>query len=246
MLNQQNKNRLLIVTIFGLSVVPMLIAGFLYRNSGAWLDTGINNGRLVIPPIAVSNQDFSGFDEFSANNLAELKGRWLIVNVMPKPECHEVCLEAILKTRQLRLMLNKDLSRTRRVVLVAEGLSTEAAEQLWLKDSLLWRLRTTGDRQQKALFQQFLQADKPVDEAVIARLLAGEDRQFALSSDLIRLTASPTLMQKINAIMAGGLKDGMMFLIDPLGNLILWYGPGFDPYQVKSDLLHLLKISQIG
>jgi len=38
----------------------------------------------------------------------------------------------------------------------------------------------------------------------------------------------------------------MLLLIDPQGNVMMRYEPGFDPYKVKNDLLHLLKISQIG
>ena len=34
--------------------------------------------------------------------------------------------------------------------------------------------------------------------------------------------------------------------MDPMGNLMMQYEPGFDPYKVKSDLMHLLRISQIG
>lgn len=36
------------------------------------------------------------------------------------------------------------------------------------------------------------------------------------------------------------------FLMDPLGNIMMQYESGFDPYKVKSDLHKLLKISQIG
>ena len=40
--------------------------------------------------------------------------------------------------------------------------------------------------------------------------------------------------------------EGVVILIDPLGNLVLWYDLGFDPYQMVKDLKHLLKASQIG
>jgi hypothetical protein len=34
--------------------------------------------------------------------------------------------------------------------------------------------------------------------------------------------------------------------MDPLGNLMMKYAPGFDPYKVRNDLSKLLRISQIG
>jgi hypothetical protein len=38
----------------------------------------------------------------------------------------------------------------------------------------------------------------------------------------------------------------MVILMDPLGNAILWYDGGFDPYGLLKDLKHLLRASQIG
>jgi len=246
MQKQQNKNRALLIMIFALSVVPIIIALLLYVNPGLWLRSGVNNGRLIVPPIFTKLEDFTGFDEFSADNLKELKGRWLIANIIPKPECDEVCLDAILKTRQLRLMLSKDLSRTRRVVLITGGMKTNAGQQLWLKDSLLWRLRQTGSPKDDELFQQLLKTDKKIEEDLIKQLLAHENTQAPLDSDLIRLLPAQTIIDQLNGAAMNGLADGMLFLIDPLGNVMMWYEPGFDPYKVKKDLLHLLKISQIG
>jgi hypothetical protein len=42
------------------------------------------------------------------------------------------------------------------------------------------------------------------------------------------------------------MPEGMLFLIDPLGNLMMQYEAGFNTYKVKDDLMHLLRISQIG
>ena len=47
-------------------------------------------------------------------------------------------------------------------------------------------------------------------------------------------------------IKAGVMPEGMLFLIDPLGNLMMQYEAGFNTYKVKDDLMHLLRISQIG
>lgn len=42
------------------------------------------------------------------------------------------------------------------------------------------------------------------------------------------------------------VKDNYVLLMDPLGNLVLWYESGFDPYKLVKDLKHVLKASQIG
>ncbi|MEZ5728863.1 MAG: cytochrome C oxidase subunit I [Burkholderiaceae bacterium] len=44
----------------------------------------------------------------------------------------------------------------------------------------------------------------------------------------------------------GGLPDRHIYLIDPLGNLMMRFPSDPDPTRMKKDLLKLLKISQIG
>jgi len=123
----------------------------------------------------------------------------LIVNVIPSKECNELCMQSIQKTKQLRLMLNKELTRTRRVVLVVQDVSPEIASKWWESDDTL-----------------------------------------------LKVKPSAAVVKKITELRSGIIPDGMIFLMDPLGNLMMQYEPGFDPYDVKNDLMHLLRISQIG
>jgi len=243
--NQQKKNRILILAIFGMTIIPFLIAWGLKENPGLVKGT-TNRGQLINPPVTTERSDFSGFDPFSVANMSELPGHWLIVNVIPNAGCNEICLDALLKTKQLRLMLNKELSRTRRIVIVFKELAEEAASQWWLKDTLLWRLRRSENKEDNALFLSLLREENKIDDALITKLIANENREFALNSELIRVKPNTTLVKKITEIRQGNIPDGMLFLMDPLGNLMMQYEPGFNTYQVKDDLMHLLRISQIG
>ena len=47
--------------------------------------------------------------------------------------------------------------------------------------------------------------------------------------------------KKPTALPAGGF-----YLIDPLGNLVMYFEPGVDPYDMVDDIKHLLKLSRIG
>ena len=243
--NQQKKNRLLILAIFGMTIIPFLIAWVLKENPELVKGT-TNSGQLIIPPIATERSDFTGFDAFSAENMKELAGHWLIVNVIPNTGCNEICLDALLKTKQLRLMLNKELPRTRRIVIIFKEPAAEAASQWWLKDTLLWRLRRTENKEDNALFLSLLHEENKLDDALIEKLIGNENREFALNSELIRVKPSAGLAKKMADIRQGRVPDGMLFLIDPLGNLMMQYEPGFNTYKVKDDLMHLLRISQIG
>ncbi|WP_019867314.1 hypothetical protein [Methylovulum miyakonense] len=245
MINQQQKNRLIILSLFGMTIIPFLIAWGLSKNSGLLMGS-VNKGQLITPVVATERDDFLGFDEFSVQNIGELKGHWLIANVIPHGQCAAVCLEAILKTKQLRLMLNKELPRTRRIVMILKGIAPDAAKQYWLKDALLWRLRVTQNKQDDALYTRLLGEENKLDDALMTQLVAQDKPEMAAASDLIRIKPSASLAEKLAGTMKNEVPEGMLFLIDPLGNLMMRYAPGFDPYQVKSDLMHLLKISQIG
>ncbi|MDD5412023.1 MAG: hypothetical protein PHF31_11525 [Methylobacter sp.] len=196
--NQKNKNHLLILGLFGMTIIPFLIAWGLKENPEL-VKGQTNIGQLITPPMTTERSDLTGFDKFTADNRGELSGHWLLVNIIPNNECNESCMEAIHKTKQLRLMLNKELTRTRRIVILLKDVEPETANQWWVDDKTLLRVR-------------------PND----------------------------VVSKKIAEIRQGNVPDGMLFLMDPLGNLMMQYEPGFDPYSVKSDLMHLLRISQIG
>lgn len=245
MINQQKKNRLLILIIFGMSIIPFLIAWGLKENPGL-VKGKTNHGQLIFPLITTERSDFTGFDAFSSQNINELPGHWLIVNVIPSAQCNEKCLDALLKTRQLRLMLNKDLPRTRRVVMLFKNTAIEIANQRWLKDALLGRLHQRENKEDEQLFLKLLREENKMDDALVSKLVGNENKAFVMNSDLIRIVPNDSLQKKITDFRKGEIPDGMLFLMDPLGNLMMQYEPGFDPYQVKSDLMHLLRISQIG
>jgi hypothetical protein len=63
---------------------------------------------------------------------------------------------------------------------------------------------------------------------------------------LLAAGASGELLRTLAEALGRPPADGMVFLLDPLGNLVLWYQDGFDPYGLLKDLKHLLKASQIG
>jgi len=196
---QLKRNRILIIGIFSLSIIPVLIAWGLYLNRDL-LNSSTNLGKLVSPPIPTDRADLEGIDEFSNKNINELLGRWVIINFISRDQCAKTCKEAIHKTRQLRLMLNKDLIRTRRIVIISSDSNPDSFKTIWENDDRLIRVKAR---------QQFL-------------------------NKLSKIEISPLT------------EEGTVLLMDPLGNLMMQYEPGFNPYHVVKDLKKLLKVSQIG
>lgn len=208
LIKQQKKNNRTVILIFAMSIIPFCIAWYLSSNA-TWMGGGTNNGKLIIPPITTEFNQFVGYDDFSVKNLHEIKGHWILMNVVPNKQCNKVCQFAIHKTKQLRVMMGKDLTRSRRLVLIS-------AEFEQTVEQLLWQDEKSGDEQ------------------------AQEDKR------LLKVKFSTQLLDKLNKARKTGVSEGMLFIMDPLGNIMMQYEPEFDPYKVKSDLRKLLKISQIG
>lgn len=195
---QHKKNRITIVVIFAMSIVPFGIAWY-FASNPALVKMGTNNGELITPPVTTEHNEFVGYDEFSTENLKELPGHWVLINPVPNRECTEICQQALYKSRQIILMMAKDIPRIRRIAAMFEPVGTAALTGEWLADAQLIKILATGKLQEK----------------------------------LLDIGGKP-------------LADGGLVIMDPLGNLMMKYQPGYDPYKVKNDLSKLLRISQIG
>lgn len=194
----QKKNNVTIIIIFAMSIIPFCIAWY-HASNADWSEGGTNHGKLITPVVTTEKGEFTGYDEFSVNNMKELAGHWVLVNIIPNEDCNVLCQQAIHKTKQLRLMMNKDLTRIRRVVLISSDVDQQKAKQWWKEDIRLLRSKLTS-----------------------------------------------SMDQKIKTITNNKIADGMLILMDPLGNLMMMYESDFDVYKVKRDLGKLLRISQIG
>jgi len=181
-----------------MSVIPFSFAWYLAKNPDS-LTLGTNHGELVKPLITTELKEFSGFDTFSAENLKELQGHWVLINLVTHSSCSSACQDALFKTRQLSLMLGKDISRIRRAAIIFKTSEQTVLSQEWLEDG-----------------------------------------------HLLKILAEPSLQEKITKIVGNFEEDGGLLIMDPLGNLMMKYPTGYDPYKVKDDLSKLLKISQIG
>ena len=198
MTKQIQKNHRTIIILALMTLIPFSFAWYLTTDPD-FRPGSTNNGDLIIPVITTERTDLKGVDKFSMSNIEQLKGHWVMLNIIPTDKCKQLCIDAIHATKQLRLMLNKDLTRTRRAVILMQGQQEPGFQPWWNED----------------------------------------DR-------LIKVQAVPALAKKITQQLDGKIADGVLLLMDPLGNIMMQYAAGFDPYDVKRDLKKLLRISQIG
>ena len=90
-------------------------------------------------------------------------------------------------------------------------------------------------KEQDRLVRGFLHGDTPPDKV----LLASEHQGLIHMQDV-------ELAQLLNNKKPGELATGGYFLVDPLGNLVMYFRPDIDPSDMVADIKHLLRLSHIG
>lgn len=234
MIDQKKKNQRTIIILALMTIVPFSIAWYLTTDPN-FRPGSTNNGQLITPLITTERTELKGIDQFSIENIDELKGHWVMLNIIPTEKCNKVCADAIHATKQIRLMINKELTRVRRAVIVMQG------EQQ--KDYLAWKEQ--GDQLLKLETAEYRKLGEAEEQG---GLLLQNKKVFWWENDyrLLKVKPGVALTEKIKRLLGTDMAEGQLILMDPLGNLMMQYKSGFDPYAVKRDLKKLLRISQIG
>lgn len=186
----------MVLAIALISIIPFTLAWY-YARHPELIDKTSNYGTLILPAQQIERSLLVAQPISPAEALEQLRGRWILLQVASE-SCADVCAEALHKTHQGWLMLNKEMPRVKRLLLATPA--TRAAENLAITE----------------------------DDAL---LVAG---------------LTPPVTQALSSAIGKPPGDGVVILLDPRGNLVLWYDTGFDPYRLVKDLKHLLKASQIG
>lgn len=181
------RSRMLLLIIAAIAFVPLFIASFVFFFFPELVPGTSNQGTLIQPPIQVNDPKLG------------IPGKWVML-ISVEAECDATCERVLYLSRQVRIALGKDASRTQRVLLTAGSLS-----------------------------RNFLD------------LLAREHAQVTIVS-LDRDTAD-TLRSLVKDDSAGG---PVVFLMDPNGNIMMYYLSSQGGKPMLDDLKHLLKVSSIG
>lgn len=144
------RKRLTIFLIVLISVLPFGSAWYLAKHPELIQDRKKSNyGRFVSPPVPLDYAELLKNPVGTAAGLAELKGRWVLVQLLTAASCDAACLQTIHKTAQLRLMLNKEISRVRRLLLVSGPVDEAALQALAEQDPTLLVARLSDQLLQK-------------------------------------------------------------------------------------------------
>lgn len=90
-------------------------------------------------------------------------------------------------------------------------------------------------KDQERLLRGFLHGESAPDKVFLA------DEHTGLIA-----TQDAGLVRLLDNKKPGELADGGFFLVDPLGNLVMYFRPDMDPADMIADIEHLLRLSHIG
>lgn len=136
------RNRLMLLGIVAIAVIPMLGAYLLYRATASgepWATT--NEGTLLSPPHRYEDLALIDAETGTASSALEKSGTWWLLTV-PAGSCDEVCLAALDKNRALHVLLAKDTARLRRAIVFADGVEGAEFEDLKARFPKLFVLET--------------------------------------------------------------------------------------------------------
>ncbi|MGI9272374.1 MAG: SCO family protein [Woeseiaceae bacterium] len=90
-------------------------------------------------------------------------------------------------------------------------------------------------KEQDRLMRAFLHGDTLPDKVFLA-----DEHQGLIT------TQDENLSGLLNNKKPAELASGGYFLVDPLGNLVMYFRPDIDPSEMVDDIKHLLRLSHIG
>jgi hypothetical protein len=198
---QVNRNRLKLLGVFGIALVPVIAAAVMYFG-GVALPTGkTNKGNLLLPPMVLSEQ--SAISSLLSDDIKK-EGLWVLM-LTGTGECIDVCLERLHTLRQVNVAMGRELSRVGRFYV---GDMTDNDQQVVLSDYPKLKFYNASASALEILEQQAVEKSGLKPESIES--------------------------------------NWNVWLIDPLGNVVLQYGLENDGYDMIGDLKKLLKLSNIG
>lgn len=128
----------MVVLIAMVSIIPFGFAWYLAKHTDLVQSQPKGNyGHLITPARPIDYAELLQTPVTAAETLPEIKGHWVMVQVASGPVCGEECQKTAVKTGRMRLMLNKELSRVRRLLLFPGQADAASAQELAGRDPTL-------------------------------------------------------------------------------------------------------------
>jgi len=195
---------------------PLGVAFYLYYGHGTWRPGAHVNKGELVEP-ARPLPPLSLPLQGSGNTGSNfLKGKWTLLYVELGP-CAQSCRTHLYDTRQVRLALDRDMNRVQRVFLAGP----DCCDARFLHDEHPDLMAVRLDSAAQPLLALLPGAGASIGGASIGGA-------------------------SIGGASGGTVNARRVYVIDPLGNLMMWYAPDAPPKGMLEDMKRLLRLSSIG
>ena len=125
------RNRMMIISIALICIIPFGFAWYLAKNPQLVKDRQKTNyGHLINPAQSIDYDLFFQAPVTTVENLPEIKGHWVMVQIVASPICADICKETLQKTDKVRLLMSKDIPRVRRLLLFPGQAAPDSAQEI--------------------------------------------------------------------------------------------------------------------
>lgn len=194
----RRRSRASLIGLAALFFVPLALSFYLYYGTGWRPAGGAQHGELIDPARPLPDVELAT-PAGTPTGPGFLRRDWHLVYV-GGGDCPAECRESLVKARQVRLALDKDVNRVSRVFLYSGALAA----------------------------REYLAAEHPDLASANVDGPAGEELLAAFPAELAPRTSD------------------RLYLVDPLGNLLMSYPPDAPPRALLDDVERLLRLSHIG
>lgn len=123
------------------------------------------------------------------------------------------------------------------VYVAAQGCGADCREVLWSTRQIRLSLGRDMGRIQRVLLLPEVEADREY-------LHDEHDDLMVLDLDAPQAEAFLRQLELDDGV--DPVSGGRLYIVDPLGNLMMYFAPGFDPDDYMDDMKRLLRVSQVG
>lgn len=224
------RQRRILVGIALMFFAPLAVCFYLYYGHVGWRPGGrVNAGELIepprpLPPLALTlfgngSPSAAGTGRGSATTEPNfLKRKWTFLYVASGP-CADACRARLYDTRQVRLALDRDMNRVQRVFIAGPDCCDAEFLHEQHPDLIVVRDDNTA--------------------VPLLALLPGLD--MSATSGVLNAAGASNATAPV-----GATSVPRVYLIDPLGNLMMFYAADAKSKGMLEDMKRLLRLSSIG
>ncbi|MFT3801771.1 MAG: hypothetical protein QM766_11175 [Burkholderiaceae bacterium] len=226
---------LVVLLVCAAPVVASYLTYYVIQPSGR-----TNYGQLLAQR---SVSELAGTDSRGeAVSLAALEGRWLMVLASAQACRDEACARRLYLSRQVRTTAGKDMDRVERVLLLTGP--DDPPPALLAQHPGLHVIRVAPERFDQS-FGSARPASDPAGQNAAAPAGDASSATSLSSATSVTSAASPASAASATSPSSPAALDAL-YMVDPLGHLMMRYPPDFDPNRLKKDLAKLLRASRVG